>query len=153
MPDGDVFTRKVSRRWRNLASALRDGLPADECALRIERSLTVELRKSGGFARPGLKDLLAADPVDETQVAVRLGELVRREVFERVMPLLVAQEKFRSWQQAQEFTTLCVETARMDVLARSLVSHPDGKGIRRPSRKKSSTVELLSESATLGGHA
>lgn len=152
MPDGDVFTRRVGRRWRNLASALRDGLPAEECALRIEHSLAVELRKSGGFARPDLEDLLNADAVDEAQVAVRLGELVRREVFERVMPLLLAQEKFSSWEQAQRFMNLCVETARMDVVARSLLTHPDGKGLRRPGREKSSTVDLLSERASLGGH-
>lgn len=153
MPDGDVFTRGVARRWRNLAAALRDGLPAEECALRIEHSLAVELRKAGGFARPGLEDLLNADAVDETQIAVRLGELVRREVFERVMPLLVAQEKFANYGQAQRFMTMCVETARMDMLARSLVSHPDGKGLRRPGRKRSSTADLLSESASMGGRA
>lgn len=153
MPDGDVFTRRVARRWRNLASALRDGLPAEECALRIEHSLAVDLRRGGGFARPGLEDMLNADAVDEAQVAVRLGELVRREVFERVMPLLVAQEKFANWGQAQRFMTLCVETARMDMLARSLVNHPDGKGLRRPPRRKSSTDDLLGETASLGGRA
>ncbi|MEN8674148.1 hypothetical protein [Nocardioides sp.] len=153
MPDGDVFTRSVTRGWRGVASALGDGLPADECALRIERSLATDLRKAGGFARPGLEDLLNAGTVNEAHVADRLKELVRTEVFERVMPLLVAKGTFATWEQAQQFATLCVETARMDMLARSLVTHPDGKGLRRPARKKSSNLDLLSEPASLGGRA
>lgn len=153
MPDGDVFTRSVARRWMNLASALRDGLPAEECALRIEYSLAKELRESGGLARPDLEDLLNADSIDEAQVADRLGELVRRDVFERIMPLLVAQEKYASWEKAQQFMTFCVDTARMDLLARSLARHPDGKGVRRPSRPRSPTSVLLSEPAPMGGQA
>ena len=153
MPDGDVFTRSVTPRWRNLASALRDGQAVEECARRIEHSLAAELRKSGGFARPGLEDLVNAGTAHEAEVAVRLGELVRNEVFERVMPLLVAKGKFASWEQAQQFMTMCADTARLDVLARSLMRHPDGKGVRRPSRQRSSTLELLNEPASLGRRA
>jgi len=148
-----VFTRSVTRGWRSVASALGDGLPAEECARRIERSLAAALRKSGGFARAGLEDLLNAGLANEIEVADRLGDLVRNEVFERVMPLLVAKGTFTNWEQAQQFTTLCVETARMDLLARSLLAHPDGKGLRRPGRKKSSTKDLLSEPASMGGRA
>ncbi len=153
MPDGDVFTRSVTRRWRRAASAIGGGLPADECALQIVDCLAKDLRKSGGFARRGLEDLLIHGTADEAQVAARLRELVRDEVFERVLPLLVAKGTFASRNQAEEFMKTCVESARMDLLARSLVSHPNGKGLRRPSRRKSSTSDLLNEPAHLGSRA
>ena len=153
MPDGDVFTRSVTRRWKRAASAIGGGLPADECALQIADCLAKDLRKSGGFARPGLEDLLIGGTANEAEVAARLRDLVRNELFERVLPLLVAKGAFASRDQAQHFMTTCVESARMDLLARSLVSHPNGKGLRRPSRRRSSTSDLLNEPARLGGRA
>lgn len=153
MPDGDVFTRRVTRRWRSAASAIGAGLPAEECALQIADCLAKDLRKSGGFARPGLADLLIGGTANEAEVAARLRDLVRNEVFERVLPLLVAKGTFASSDQAQHFMRTCVENARMDLLARSLVRHPNGKGLRRPGRRRSSTSDLLNETAPLGGRA
>lgn len=153
MPDGDVFTRSVTRRWRRAASAIGGGLPADECGLQIADCLAKDLRKSGGFARPGLEDLLIDGTANEAEVAARLRDLIRNEVFERVLPFLVAKGTFASKDQAEHFMTTCVENARMDLLARSLVTHPNGKGLRRPSRRRSSTSDLLNEVAPLGGRA
>lgn len=153
MPDGDVFTRKVARQWQNLAAALRDGLAVDECALRIEDSIAADLRKLGGFARPGLEDLLRDGGAEEGDVVTRLGDLVHSQVFERVMPLLVAKGTFTSRDQAQRFMALCIATTRMDMLARSLMSHPDGRGLQRPRRQRSLTVDLLNEPASLGQRA
>jgi hypothetical protein len=153
MPDGDVFTRSVAPRWRSLVSALRDDLPADECAWRLEDGLAKELRKARGFAHTDLRNLVDAGDADEARVVAGLNQLVRHAAFDRVMPLLVAQGKFPTYDHAQRFMAFCLDTARLDVLARSLVRHPDAKGLRRPPRPHASTSELLSEPASLGARA
>lgn len=153
MPDGDVFTRSVAPGWQNLASAVRDGLSPEECARWIEDGLAKALRKAGGLAHPGLENLLSADNVDESLVADRLADLVRCAAFDRIMPLLVAQGRYTNYEDAQQFMAFCIDAARMDVLARSLARHRDGKGVRRPARPHSTISELLSEPAPLGGQA
>jgi hypothetical protein len=150
MPDGDVFTRSVAARWRHLAGALRDGLPADECMWRLEAGLARELRVSGGLGHVDLRGALDAGPADEASVVLGLKKLARRAVFERIMPILVSQGKYPTYEKAQNFVSYCLDQARLDVLARSVLRHPDGSGVRRPPRPRASTAELLGETAPLG---
>lgn len=155
MPDGDVFTRSVRRGWQALAKALRDGLPADECARRVEKALAKQLRETNGLESADMRHLMGevGGTLEERRVISALEELARRDAFERVVPLLVRHDRFPSFDAAQAFISRCLNAARLDVLARSLVRRPDAVGLRRPSHRRSSTTDLLNESAPLGDQA
>jgi hypothetical protein len=155
MPDGDVFTWSVRRGWQAVATALRDDLPVDECARRVENALAKHLRKSKGLDSADMQHLIgeAGGARDERRVVAALKELARRDAFERVVPLLIGDGRFPHYDAAQAFISSCLNAARLDVLARSLVRRPDAVGLRRPSRRRSSTTDLMNERAPLGNQA
>jgi hypothetical protein len=155
VPDGDVFTRSVQPRWRHFAKALRDELPVDECQRRLEDALAKQLRVTGGLESASMRALMSeiGGTSDEQRVVLALQEIARRSAFERVIPLLIGRGRYATFDDAQAFVGMCLDGARLDVLARSLVRRPDGIGLRRPSRPRTSTAILLSESAPLGHQA
>lgn len=155
MPDGDVFTRSVQPRWRRLAAALRDERPLEECAIVLEETLAGHLRATGGLGDVHLERLLrqVGDGLDEFSVQAALSQLARRNAFDRVVPLLVGHGRYSNFDAAQRFIHACLDTARLDVVARSLVRRPDAVGLRRPRQRRTPTGELLSENAPLGEHA
>lgn len=155
MADGDVFTRRVPWRWRSLAEALRDGLPASDCGVRLERALAKELRESGGLQSHRMRDLLGDRTWHTEDDVVRaLQRLSLQQCFDRVVPMLVGRaSQFRDAQQARDFVALCFEGAQMRALARSLDRHPDGHRLRAPSRRRDKVLDILEQSAPLGRNA
>lgn len=154
MPDGEVFTRRVTSPWRSLARALGDQAPASDCALELEGAITKHLRKTRGLEDRQLSDLLgAAGGTDPEQVVQALGELARRQAFERVVPLLVGPDRFPTFDKARAFINECLSSARLDVIARSLLRRPDGSRVARPPRPKSDLSALLGEAAPPGRFA
>ncbi len=158
MSDGDAFTRRAARGWRPLAEAIRDARPVADCALSVEDCLARDLRETGGLYSVDLVDLLQGNSgqPSEDQIVQALRGLARRKCFDRVVPLLVGSGSESRWarrDQAVAFVEMCLDTARLDVLARALFRRPDGDRLGRPPRTRRSTLDLLNEDAPLGVNA
>lgn len=151
MPDGDVFTRRVAGAWRSLARALSEMAPAGDCALELEGALAKHLRRTHGLQDRQLGELVSrAGGTDADQVVQALRELARRQAFERVVPLLVGPDRFPTFDQARAFINECLTSARLDVIARSLLRRPDANRLARPPRPKSDLATLMNEPAPPG---
>ena len=154
MPDGDVFSRRVTSSWRSLARALGESAPVSDCAIELEGALAKHLRKTHGLKDRQLSELVSrAGGTDPEQVVQALGELARRQAFERVVPLLVGPDRFPTFDKARTFINECLSSARLDVIARSLLRRPDANRLARPPRPKSDLASLMGESAPPGQFA
>jgi hypothetical protein len=153
--DGDVFSRRVKPVWRRLAQALGDGLDPTECAYRLESAMAQHLRHHRGIevlglGGHGLVDL-GGQGLDHLVGAMR--DLTRREVVDRVAPILIGRGRFATFDDAQEFVQQMLRVARLDTLAGQLLRHPDARGLRRPPRSRKAVSILLNESAPMGDRA
>lgn len=154
MADGDVFTRTVTARWRSVVEALRDGLPADDCARRLDKALAKELRKTGGLTSPQMHSLLPTGSTSEADLVAALRRLTRQQCFDRVVPRLVGDgTRFRNYDQAQRFVAYCLDKAHLNALARSLARNPEARRLQTPRRARTSASNILDEGAPLGPNA
>jgi hypothetical protein len=153
--DGDVFNRRVKRVWKRLAEALGDGLDPTECAYRLENAMAQHLRKRRGIEVLDVGEHALSDPggLGRDRVVEAMRDLFRREVVDRVAPVLIGRGRFDTFDDAQEFVHQVLAVARLDTLAGALLRRPDGIGLRRPPRPRAAAFTLLNESAPLGDRA
>ncbi|HVW79361.1 MAG TPA: hypothetical protein VHB69_00270 [Mycobacteriales bacterium] len=156
MSDGDVFCRVAARGWRGVAAAFRDGVDPDIAAIRLSKALANELRVIRGLDSAELRHYLrvvdSSEPPTESDLAESFVSIVRTRVSDRVLPLLVGS-RFQSFDEAEAYLGRCLAKAQLPAFARNLLRHPNGVGLRQPSRRRHTTADLLGVAAPLGANA
>lgn len=152
--DGDVFTRRVRRVWKRLADALATRSDPTVCASLLESALAADLREGGGLRALGLspEGIAGSDGAIDI-VTGALKRTWRVQVVERVAPILIGHGVFESYDDVWNFVGRVDEGARFDSLAGAVLRRPDGAGIRKPPRRRTSVSTLLGEAAPLGDRA
>ncbi len=154
--DLDVTCRRAESGWGPVARSLADRATPEICGRQIHGAMARYLRESGGFTARELADLLpdldvdAATQRDAVEDALR--RLVRRLVADRVLPGLIGGT-YATRSDAEDHLARCMDAAQLPHLAHSLLSHPDGVGVRQARRPREALENLLTEPAPLGASA
>jgi hypothetical protein len=159
--DQDTFTRTAAAGWSRSARAVREVTSADVLGSQLEEDLYRVLRRRGGL-RDGLLHRYVIDAQrfedpsesdQDLQVPVTaLSSYVWDRCLGPLVPLMVGPDGvFESVAVAEAYCQKALRAARLDEAAERLQRHPDGRGLRRPARRRVSTRELLDEDMP-GGH-
>lgn len=144
--DGDIFTRKARGAWKAVAAAFRDG-SVELCAEQVERAIARDLRERGGVQALGLSE---AGPPPADHIVLAMEQSFRREVVDRVGPILIGRGRFATYDDVHVFVDQVNRIARFDSLAGQVQNRPDGSHIRKPPRRRVASAVLLNEGAPLG---
>ena len=158
MVDHDVFAQVAGRGWRACARVAGDALPADALGVLIEDALYQHLREAGGLTDPRLNALrgdaqrFVGAYASETDV---LAEALRRLVWARCLGMAIPRQVaspggFGSVEEADSYCERALDAADLREAAARLLRHPEGRGLRRPARRRVPTAQLLDEDAPLG---